>query len=929
MRRRLALFSLFFVLSTFFGAALAQTQTPAGTAITNQAFATYTDSAGQSATASSNTVTTTVLPIYDFIITPDGATAATPGQQKTGVGGETVTFPYIIVNQGNAPDTIALSVQQDGGDNFDLTGVQIYLDTNGNGVVDPGETTITSLPSLAAGGQASVIVVGTLPAGTATGAIANINLQGTGTANGATPNTDTDNWARINALAQPNLTITQTANPASGSTVAPNAPITYTLNGSNAGGSSPFAVDNVVNLDGTLTDGILISEPIPEDLTYVAGSLSGSFTYPNGITATPIYSTNGGTTWTATQPAAGSVTNVGVLLPFAAGTRLNGNTPTLSYTMSFSATVPADALAGESYTATGNIQYDQNGNGAAELAPENLDSNPVTHTVAAVNTLALGPDGFPAGNGSGTYTQANPNVPADTATITRSADTQTIASVNNGRTVVFQQSLQNTGTTTDTYTLSSAPPVGLPGSVSFTDLAGNPISGSAITLASGAIQDFLVVITLPDDYVSTVPSNFTVTATSGNDTSVSNSTTDTISEIVEDDIYGVNIGSSDGSAGTAPSNTPVNVPVTPGTNTVANVPLELTNTGNNNSDTYTLSGSSTLPGTPAPVYFRDTNCDGSPDGSAITTITLAPGENVCLIAQVSVDPATPAGPYNVVSTATSTLNPGVTDTITNTVTAAVVQNFTFNADLAQSTNPGQPTIYQHTVTNNSNAPADVAFTVTEPGTTGWTYEYSLDGITYTTNLASLTPTVPTNGTQAFYVRVTPPLGATDGTLDNFTITATPTYNGVAGTADTVTDTTTVTAGTLILNKSVDKTEAAPGELVTYTITGTNTGTGVISNVQIYDTLPNVTSTVIADTEFVSVSATASFAGTVLYSTNGTTWSTAAPTTLGAGGTFYVGVNTATPNTEITAADIMPAGGVITVTFVVQVADGIAGTTPTP
>ena len=61
--------------------------------------------------------------------------------------------------------------------------------------------------------------------------------------------------------------------------------------------------------------------------------------------------------------------------------------------------------------------------------------------------------------------------------------------------------------------------------------------------------------------------------------------------------------------------------------------------------------------------------------------------------------------------------------------------------------------------------------------------------------------------------------------------------------------------------------------------------------------------------FVSVSATSSFGGTVLYSTNGTTWSTTPPATVATGGTVYVGVNNAAPNTAIDTNDTVPANGV--------------------
>lgn len=74
------------------------------------------------------------------------------------------------------------------------------------------------------------------------------------------------------------------------------------------------------------------------------------------------------------------------------------------------------------------------------------------------------------------------------------------------------------------------------------------------------------------------------------------------------------------------------------------------------------------------------------------------------------------------------------------------------------------------------------------------------------------------------------------------------------------------------------------------------------------------------TTFVSVSATATgFSGTytVLYSTDGTTWSTTAPTSVPTGGTVYVGVDTNGDN-AITDADLMPPAARITITLQVQV-----------
>jgi uncharacterized repeat protein (TIGR01451 family) len=107
--------------------------------------------------------------------------------------------------------------------------------------------------------------------------------------------------------------------------------------------------------------------------------------------------------------------------------------------------------------------------------------------------------------------------------------------------------------------------------------------------------------------------------------------------------------------------------------------------------------------------------------------------------------------------------------------------------------------------------------------------------------------------------------------------------------------------------------AFPGDVIEYTIEAENIGTGDLTNVKISDPIP-------AYTTFVSVSATATgFSGsyTVLYSTDGTTWSATPPASVPTGGTVYVGVDT-NGDGNITNADTMPPGAKITITLRVQV-----------
>ena len=182
--------NLFFLL--LLGGALAA-GTPAGTEITNRAEATYIDPSGETQTVTSDEIITTVLPVYDFVITPDGASPSAPGQTVAVNAGSAAQFSYTVTNQGNIEDIITLTLTQAGDDDFNLDNIRIYLDENGNGVLDAGEPLITEI-QLGAGESAQLIVVGTVPEGTASGAVANINLEGVSV--GVPEDTDTDNWAR-------------------------------------------------------------------------------------------------------------------------------------------------------------------------------------------------------------------------------------------------------------------------------------------------------------------------------------------------------------------------------------------------------------------------------------------------------------------------------------------------------------------------------------------------------------------------------------------------------------------------------------------------------------------------------------------------------------------------------------------------------------
>lgn len=871
---------------------LAYAMTPAGTAIQNQASASYIDSANQPRTATSNLVTTIVQQVYAFSITPNG-TEPSPGQTKNALPGGQVVFSYVVTNNGNGTDTINLATAQGTADNFDLGSPTIYRDANCNGTLDAGETAPITGVTLGMGQSACVLVVATVPSSATGGQYGNLNLEGT-SAGDATV-TDTDNWARAAATTAAALTASKAASPAG--SVSPGDTITYTISGQNVGGSPAYGIS--VTVDSTSKTGILIADTIPTGLT-VSAMPTG---YAGAGTVTYVY--DDGTGWktltSSDLPLTGNGTvKIGMLIEgtgdfFPVGAQ---------YTFSFAATVPSAASAGTSYTNSATVQFDANGDGDAADSGETVTTNTTTNTVGASYNVAVGPYGYPEAGASGNYTAGDYNV-------ARSGDTQTIASAYSGTTVVFRHTLKNTGNTADSFTLSfSGAPSGWACQLVADDLT-TPISGPVGPVAAGGTYDFALKCAIPANYTTSSAVNLTVTATSVNDTAKSDTTTDTVSQVLLG--YAVDLARKDHAGDGDPTNdNPPAQSANPGQTVY--FPVEVYNAGNN-PDSYTLSAS--VPTGWSVVFYPDTNCDGTPDGAPVTNTGIVnPGNKACFVAAVSVPAGTAPGANPVSFTATSTTVGTVSDTISTTVDVNLLAQVRLDPDRSGTvTSPGTIT-YTHTLLNNSNAAAycDISG---DGGSHGWTYQYSTDGMSWYGALADVYA-APNGGTQTIYVRVLVPAGEPVGRVDVNTVTArcdvtTGSPDNTYEATDTATETTTIVGGELRLQKSVDKATAYPGDTLTYTIVAENIGTGDLKKVIVADPVPSYTT-------FVSVSATATgFSGTytVLYSTDGTTWSTTAPTSVPTGGTVYVGVDTNGDN-AITDADLMPPAARITITLQVQV-----------
>lgn len=877
--------------------------TPANTRVTNTATLDYRTSLGTPAQVSSPAVEVVVRQVHALSVTPDADAGNIPAARRFGAfAGQDRLVPYTLTNTGNGSDTFNLSVAQaQAGDDFDFENTLIYADANNDGAPDgPALTALT----LAADASTGVLVSVRTPAAAPANSGGHLALRAVSGGNPAVA--DENNYARVEVTDTAQLSLNLSAAPAGA--VTPGSVISYAATGGNGSATPAGNVTGAVTVDGTPRDGIFLRDVLPGGLRLAgvdptSGSTAGA--------ATVLYSADGGATWTATAPANPADINAVGLLISGPGAFFPQNA---TYALRFTATVPAGAVAGTDLTNRATVNFDGNADGDGLDADETVTSLATNNTVAGVSSAAFGPFEFPRGDGAGTYTFGGQN-------ITRAGDLQTLgAPVTAGTSVTFKQTLLNTGNALNTFSVAvDQAPAGWTCRVLNVDGAGNlsPLGG-AVSLPAGGRVDLAAQCDIPLPSTSLQNAEIRLVATpNGGAPDYS------LDRVPQVNAAGpVVLGNGDGNPATAPSPAPVTVTAAPGT--PARFVLELQN-GAPVPETYDLT--STVPGGyGTPVFYADTNCDGTPDGGPITrTPSVAPGATLCLIAEVTPPPGRAAGSEPVQFTATSTATPTRSSTVTDTVGVSGVAAATFAPDRAGSAVPGASVVYAHTLTNTSNG----AVSVDVPAYTsprGWTYEFSTDNVTFAPQLSGVA--LAQGAGTPVYVRVGIPAAYVPAANDREAapIRAVVTAAGAGGTTGTVTvvDTTTAQRTSATVTKEAglcadascatvtplaNGAAVSPGDVVRYTIVATNTGDAPQNSVYVADTLP-------ANTDFVAVSAVGSGVN-LLYSVDrGQTWTAGAPTTL-PGGVIWVGVNS-DGDGNVGTGDLFGAGQSFTVRFDVRI-----------
>ncbi|MBX3563612.1 MAG: DUF11 domain-containing protein [Sphingomonas sp.] len=139
-------------------------QTPAGTTINNQATVSYSVG-GSPQTSTSNTVSFVVDKKVNLAVAEVGGSAT-----RVAIGATDQVTTFTVTNLTNAtqdfrltPDQQTVSIPLLGTDDFNVTNLRAFVDSNGNGVYDAGIDTATFIDELAPDATVTVFIVADIP----------------------------------------------------------------------------------------------------------------------------------------------------------------------------------------------------------------------------------------------------------------------------------------------------------------------------------------------------------------------------------------------------------------------------------------------------------------------------------------------------------------------------------------------------------------------------------------------------------------------------------------------------------------------------------------------------------------------------------------------------------------------------------------------
>lgn len=843
----------------------------AGTNISNIASASYTDSNGSNKTVTSNVVSTTVLQVASFTLIAD--------QTQTANANGQVSLSHTLTNTGNGSDTFNVAVanndtRDNTTDNYDFSGLNVYLDANKDGVPD-SQTPVTSV-TLAAGESVNLIVQATTANNAAVDALGKLTVSAISGFDTSVTAKNVDTVKITNGAVISLLKSASVSNVDATSSSPAAREVEYTLAYQNTG--------------NTTATNVTITDVLPSGLTYVTGSATVNGTAVSDAADTDGYNFTSGTATLVIPTVAANSSGV---LKFKV--RVNQNTP-----------------AG---IITNIAEVDPDGPGTEGKTP----SNPNDVTVLGVKKGTINDSATDAFADGQSTTTPTPDV--ITKSTTQGTPVNFGVTAGGGEPIV----IHNTGNVTEAFNITvnkNALPAGsivelfkADGVTPLTDTNGDGVVDTG-PIASGATYQIISKVTLPSSYFTPTPAPVTPINAILTSAPVTNSSaTDTIKLVIDQvvastvDLHNGDLTDSTGAiAGASGKDTGQFIDTKstkPGQAT--NFPLTIDNKGATG-DNYNLSTSPTLPtGWTVQYYLADGA--GNPTGAPITnTGNIPSGGSVQLVAVVTPPANAPAGDQEVIFKVASPAT-GLTDVMSDRVTVETNRILSLQNDRTGQVAPGGTVVYKHTLTNNGNivegaAANTLPFTLTnDQAANGWVTTLYVDSnndgvadageLVTGSDLAVKTGSIARGASVNLLIKVQAPTNATAGTPSAVVLTIKPTVVGGQSVADLVnTDLTTVTSGQVRLVKeqslancstgaagtyTQNTVSAKPGECVKYRITATNEGNADVTNVVISDATPAYTTLkVIASASPVATNATLSTSTAAL--TDGSTGTIAAEKT---------------------------------------------------
>ncbi len=252
---RIARYFTLLAASLLFAASAQATPPAAGTILSNTATGSFVDSAtGINVRLTSNTVSTTVQPLEALLLTSNQTAGRSPGSN--------FTLPHQLTNTGNVASTYALTLSTLN-NSFTPTGLQIVVDSNGNGVADLGEPVIANggTVNAAAGGLINLLVVGTVPGSATLGQSAQFRITATSQLQSVSAN----NLDTVNVINGAAISVTKSSSTA---TPTQGAPLSYTLTATNSGTAAASPVAITVN--GAAASLVILRDAIPANTQFAS-----------------------------------------------------------------------------------------------------------------------------------------------------------------------------------------------------------------------------------------------------------------------------------------------------------------------------------------------------------------------------------------------------------------------------------------------------------------------------------------------------------------------------------------------------------------------------------------------------------------------------------------------------------------------------------